>query len=273
MDSSFEMLHRSSYIPIYPYPLSVSSEISSFRSNNNILTNDYLSYYPDNTTYPSTIYTNSRSHSPINHPDTPGISYILIKQITVLILDIDRSIHRYNNTGSSSSSSCLVVSRSERCLVCNDRSSGIHFGISTCEACKAFFRRTSLSSYSIPLPCSPTRCEINTKNRNNCPSCRFDKCKRLGMDRENVIYGKPSKQQVHSLYHQDYLTNISNQLIKMFQDIHSLSLHSFIITNENKQQLDHFGQIAFELFYQQTSQIYVSSFFHLRKKKIFQNQF
>jgi len=173
----------SSYIPIYPY----SSEISSFRSNiNHISTNDYSSYYPDN-------------------------------------------------------------SRSDRCLVCNDRSSGIHFGVSTCEACKAFFRRTNLSTYTIPRPCSPTRCEINIKNRNNCPSCRFDKCKRLGMDRDNVIYGKPSKQQNTLSYQQ--LTNILNELIKIFQNIHSI---------DNKQQIDIFGQIAFQLFYEQTPQIHVS---------------
>jgi hypothetical protein len=68
MDSSFEMFNRTSYFPIYPYPLPVSSEISSFRSNNNITTNEYSSYYPDNT---STLCTNSQSHSP---PTTTGIS-------------------------------------------------------------------------------------------------------------------------------------------------------------------------------------------------------
>jgi len=143
------------------------------------------------------------------------------------------------------------ISRSDRCLVCNDRSSGIHFGVSTCEACKAFFRRTNLSTYTIPHPCSPNRCEINIKNRNNCPSCRFDKCKRLGMDRDNVIYGKPPKQQNSLSYQQ--LTNILNELIKIFQNIHSI---------DNKQQIDTFGFIAYQLFYEQTSQIQV------RKKKV-----
>ncbi len=73
------------------------------------------------------------------------------------------------------------------------------------------------------------------------------------MDRDNVIYGKPSKQQNFSSYQQDYfleqLTNISNELIKIFQNIHSI---------DNKQQIDTFGQIAFQLFYEQTPQIHVS---------------
>ncbi|CAF3650650.1 unnamed protein product [Rotaria sp. Silwood1] len=251
MDPSFEMFNRSSYIPIYSYPLSVPSEISSFnsisfQSNNNITTNDYSSYYPDNiSTYPSNVYTNSRSpHSPINQSN---------------ISNIDISIDRCNNNNNNSSLS-LLNSRSDHCLVCNDRASGIHFGVSTCEACKAFFRRTSLLSYTIPQPCSPIRCEINTKNRNNCPSCRFDKCKRLGMDRNNVIYGKPSKQQIHSYYHQDYfieqLTDISNELIKIFQNIHSIYQISLLNSFETKQQIDHFTQILFQLFYEQTLQIH-----------------
>lgn len=158
---------------------------------------------------------------------------------------------RYNNNNNHNNV------RSNYCLICNDRSSGIHFGISTCEACKAFFRRTNLSTTSIPPPCSPNRCEINIKNRNNCPSCRFDKCKRLGMDRDNVIYGKPSKQQNSSIYQQDYydeqLIHICNELRKIFQNIYSLY---------NQQEITQFGQIIFQLFYEQTTEIYVG-----RKRK------
>lgn len=165
--------------------------------------------------------------------------FLFPSSTTFYTLGIDISLDRYNT-------------RSEHCLVCNDRSSGMHFGVSTCEACKAFFRRTSLSTYSIGQPCSPNRCEINAKNRNNCPSCRFDKCKRLGMDRDNVIYGKPSKQQNSSIYQQDYffeqLKNILNELKRIFQDIHSIN---------NKQQIDTFGQTLFQFFYEQTSEIYV----------------
>jgi hypothetical protein len=145
---------------------------------------------------------------------------------SLVILDIDVSIDRYNNNNSSS---CLlilylvVIVALYVMIVLSE----IHFGVSTYEACKTFFRRTSLSSYSISQLCSTIWYEINIKNRNNCPSCRFDKFKRHGIDRENVIYEKPSKQQVHSSYHQDcfleQLTNISNKLIKNFQTSPSLS--------------------------------------------------
>lgn len=67
---------------------------------------------------------------------------------------------------------------SEPCRVCDDVSSGYHFGVFTCEACKGFFRRYSKKS-TILEPC-PIRCEINRNNRNNCAACRFDKCKNVG---------------------------------------------------------------------------------------------
>ncbi len=63
------------------------------------------------------------------------------------------------------------------------------------------------------------------------------------MDRDNVIYGKPSKQQNHSNYLIEQLTNISNELIQSFENINSIN---------NKQQIDTFGNIAFQLFYEQT---------------------
>lgn len=75
----------SSYFPIYSYPLSVSSEISSLNSisirsnNNNITTNDYLSSYLNNTsTCSSTLYTNSKCYSSIDQSNIAGIYYIFV---------------------------------------------------------------------------------------------------------------------------------------------------------------------------------------------------
>ncbi|CAF3513933.1 unnamed protein product [Rotaria sp. Silwood1] len=82
-------------------------------------------------------------------------------------------------------------SESELCRVCDDISSGYHFGVFTCEACKGFFRRYSKKS-TILEPC-PIRCCINKNNRNNCAACRFDKCKCVGMALEKIRFGKPPK--------------------------------------------------------------------------------
>lgn len=95
------------------------------------------------------------------------------------------------------------------------------------------------------------------------------------MDRNNVIYGKPSKNKNYSSDNQDYfiedLTNILNELMKIFQNIISIYEKSLFDSFEIKQQIDHFSQISHELFYQKTSQIYVR--FYLlninRKKELF----
>ncbi|KAL7673632.1 hypothetical protein ACOME3_008485 [Neoechinorhynchus agilis] len=81
------------------------------------------------------------------------------------------------------------------CKVCGDRSTGRHFGVHTCEACKAFYRRTArqtILSRLISQPCA-VRHVINRYNRKECAPCRFDKCLRLGMSRDNCVFGKPSR--------------------------------------------------------------------------------
>ena len=81
---------------------------------------------------------------------------------------------------------------SEPCRVCDDTSSGYHFGVFTCEACKGFFRRYSKKS-TLLEPC-PTRCCITKNNRNNCAACRFDKCRSVGKtnDARSLVLHPPS---------------------------------------------------------------------------------
>ncbi|ESN98348.1 hypothetical protein HELRODRAFT_137617, partial [Helobdella robusta] len=69
------------------------------------------------------------------------------------------------------------------CVVCGDSSSGLHYGVLSCEACKAFFKRTVQGN--IRYVCSSDgKCEITKKARRSCPACRMDKCLTMGMLRE-----------------------------------------------------------------------------------------
>ncbi|XP_071743474.1 steroid hormone receptor ERR2 isoform X6 [Lepeophtheirus salmonis] len=71
------------------------------------------------------------------------------------------------------------------CLVCGDIASGFHYGVSSCEACKAFFKRTIQGNIEYTCPAS-NECEINKRRRKACQACRFQKCLRMGMLKEGV---------------------------------------------------------------------------------------
>ncbi|CAG0880146.1 unnamed protein product [Cyprideis torosa] len=80
------------------------------------------------------------------------------------------------------------------CKVCGDKSSGVHYGVITCEGCKGFFRRSQSSVVNYQCP-RQKNCLVDRVNRNRCQYCRLQKCLALGMSRDAVKFGRMSKKQ------------------------------------------------------------------------------
>ncbi|XP_070134547.1 probable nuclear hormone receptor HR3 isoform X1 [Drosophila bipectinata] len=101
-----------------------------------------------------------------------------------------------NNSGSSSSTNGAMTAQIEiiPCKVCGDKSSGVHYGVITCEGCKGFFRRSQSSVVNYQCPRNK-QCVVDRVNRNRCQYCRLQKCLKLGMSRDAVKFGRMSKKQ------------------------------------------------------------------------------
>jgi len=75
--------------------------------------------------------------------------------------------------------------QSTSCAICNDRATGKHYGASSCDGCKGFFRRSVRKSHV--YTCRFQRCCVVDKDkRNQCRYCRLRKCFRAGMRKEGT---------------------------------------------------------------------------------------
>lgn len=66
------------------------------------------------------------------------------------------------------------------CMICEDKATGLHYGIITCEGCKGFFKRT-VQNRRVYTCVADGTCEITKAQRNRCQYCRFKKCIEQGM--------------------------------------------------------------------------------------------
>ncbi|KAL0275966.1 UNVERIFIED_CONTAM: hypothetical protein PYX00_003662 [Menopon gallinae] len=89
------------------------------------------------------------------------------------------------------------------CMICEDRATGLHYGIITCEGCKGFFKRT-VQNRRVYTCVADGNCEITKAQRNRCQYCRFKKCIEQGMVlqavREDRMPGGRNSGAVYNLY-------------------------------------------------------------------------
>ncbi|CAF0835228.1 unnamed protein product [Rotaria sp. Silwood1] len=67
-----------------------------------------------------------------------------------------------------------------QCEICHDKATGIHYGVTTCEGCKGFFKRT-VQNKKIYRCIRNGSCIIDKFQRKHCQHCRFTKCLEKGM--------------------------------------------------------------------------------------------
>ncbi|XP_045567016.1 hepatocyte nuclear factor 4-gamma isoform X2 [Salmo salar] len=69
------------------------------------------------------------------------------------------------------------------CAICGDKATGKHYGASSCDGCKGFFRRSIRKNHI--YSCRFNRqCVVDKDKRNQCRFCRLHQCFRAGMKKE-----------------------------------------------------------------------------------------
>lgn len=116
-------------------------------------------------------------------------------------------IHLSNSNNNSCSTPTSSSSPQMICMICDDKATGLHYGIITCEGCKGFFKRT-VQNKRVYVCVADGQCLITKQQRNRCQYCRFQKCLRQGMVlaavREDRMPGGRNSGAVYNLYKVKY---------------------------------------------------------------------
>ncbi|XP_049657247.1 estrogen receptor [Accipiter gentilis] len=87
---------------------------------------------------------------------------------------------RMSSTNDKGSLSMESTKETRYCAVCNDYASGYHYGVWSCEGCKAFFKR-SIQGHNDYMCPATNQCTIDKNRRKSCQACRLRKCYEVGM--------------------------------------------------------------------------------------------
>ncbi|XP_051951653.1 estrogen receptor-like [Xyrauchen texanus] len=89
------------------------------------------------------------------------------------------------DTGSEAAGGFDTAKETRFCAVCSDYASGYHYGVWSCEGCKAFFKRSIQGHNDYVCPAT-NQCTIDRNRRKSCQACRLRKCYEVGMMKGGV---------------------------------------------------------------------------------------
>merc|ERR1719193_475221 len=118
------------------------------------------------------------------------------------------------------------------CVVCSDLASGYHYGVPSCEGCKAFFKR-SLQSKELNYKCpASSNCTIDKMSRKCCQACRLRKCQDVGMSKEflgnKIKRPKPDKDTVKQRSKKNERLSESDNIVESSTNAQEMELESMI---------------------------------------------
>ncbi|XP_041422449.1 hepatocyte nuclear factor 4-gamma isoform X1 [Xenopus laevis] len=117
------------------------------------------------------------------------VNYGEVLDPTYTSLEFENMQLLYNDSDSSPEESTNMNSLDNEinsmCAICGDRATGKHYGASSCDGCKGFFRRSIRKCHVYSCRFS-RQCIVDKDKRNQCRYCRLKKCFRAGMKKEAV---------------------------------------------------------------------------------------
>ncbi|KTF97248.1 hypothetical protein cypCar_00013043 [Cyprinus carpio] len=102
------------------------------------------------------------------------------------------------------------------CAICADRATGKHYGASSCDGCKGFFRRSVRKNHAYACRFS-RQCVVDKDKRNQCRYCRLRKCFRAGMRKEGndfIIPVRGTEQEMSKV-----ATRILEELVRPLKEL------------------------------------------------------
>lgn len=125
---------------------------------------------------PPLAYSETRSHSAWEEAKTHTLSQSssVLSHTKLLGQQLE------GDNGLNPSASIVGKGDTHFCAVCHDYASGYHYGVWSCEGCKAFFKR-SIQGHNDYICPATNQCTIDKSRRKSCQACRLRKCYEVGM--------------------------------------------------------------------------------------------